>query len=534
MDSIKLLDCTLRDGGYVVNTIFGDFVIRGISKKLQEANIDIIELGYIKDCVYKEGSSTFSCFEDLKEILPKEKSIHTKYAVMIEYNTFNLDKLIPSKMSNIDIVRICYFKSDRYKVIEYAKKIKEYGYSIYLQPMNTLGYSDKEIIELIDIANELMPEALYIVDSYGSMYTDDLEHLFNLIHHNLNKQISIGLHSHNNLQLSYMLIQKIIDLSTNKRGVLIDSSVKGIGRGAGNACTELVVNFLNKTQCKNYNLDIILDIYDSYIYNIEKTCPWGYNIPHFISGIYNVHVNNIAYLLNKHNLKTKDIKYIISEIDNSSEKRYDYAKLEELVLSYVSKDVDDLENLNKLKSLISDRKILLMAPGKTIIKHKKQIEDFIKENNPVVIGINSIIPNFKYDFVFYSNKLRYEHSKEKYEKEFNIYNKILTSNIKINNTKKEFIVNYNGLVKRGWKYFDNSTIMCIRLLMKIGYNHLTITGFDGYNENNENNDYVDKDIVINLSKNEKKLINQEIKTMLEDINGLELNFLTPSIYESEK
>ena len=93
MKSIKLLDCTLRDGGYVVNTIFGDYTIKGIISKLVDAKIDIIEIGYIKDCTHKEGSTTFSCLEEVTAYLPKNKPDSVKYAVMIEFNTFDLNIL---------------------------------------------------------------------------------------------------------------------------------------------------------------------------------------------------------------------------------------------------------------------------------------------------------------------------------------------------------------------------------------------------------------------------------------------------------
>ena len=139
MNKIKLLDCTLRDGGYVVETIFGDYVIKGITQKLTDANVDIVEIGYVKNGARKDGSTTFSCMEEISAFLPVNKNENTQYAVMIEYNMFDLNKLITSKKSGIDIVRICFFKNDRFSVIDYAKKIMSKGYKVFLQPMDTLG-----------------------------------------------------------------------------------------------------------------------------------------------------------------------------------------------------------------------------------------------------------------------------------------------------------------------------------------------------------------------------------------------------------
>lgn len=514
MNKIKLLDCTLRDGGYVVETIFGDYVIKGITQKLTDANVDIVEIGYVKNGIRKDGSTTFSCMEEIREFLPVNKNENTQYAVMIEYNMFDLNKLITSKESGIDIVRICFFKNDRFAVIDYARKIMSKGYKVFLQPMDTLGYSDLELLELVELTNQLKPSAFYIVDSYGSMYCDDLQRIYSLLNHNLLEDICIGLHSHNNLQLSFMLIQELINLSLNKRNIIVDASASGIGRGAGNANTELVIDYLNRKMNKTYDINEILDILDSYILPIRQTHSWGYNIPHFISGMYSVHVNNISYLLNKHNLKAKDMRIIVESIDKNSEKRYDYDALENSLVNYFSKSIDDSIAMSELKKIFADRSILLVAPGKSVKEEYTKVKKLINEFNPIVVCVNAVIPDIKADFIFYSNILRYEYSKENFQNIFVNTNKIITSNIKTKKDVKEFIVNYNLLIKRGWKYFDNSTIMCLRLLAKLGVEKIFIAGFDGYSMDNSN--YIDNNIVLNLSIEDKKLLNKELSEMFND------------------
>lgn len=528
MNKIKLLDCTLRDGGYVVETIFGDYVIKGITQKLTDANVDIVEIGYVKNGARKDGSTTFSCMEEISAFLPVNKNENTQYAVMIEYNMFDLNKLITSKKSGIDIVRICFFKNDRFSVIDYAKKIMSKGYKVFLQPMDTLGYSDLELLELVELTNQLKPSAFYIVDSYGSMYCDDLQRIYSLLNHNLLEEICIGLHSHNNLQLSFMLIQELINLSLNKRNIIVDASASGIGRGAGNANTELVVDYLNRKMNKTYDINEILDILDSYILPIRQTHSWGYNIPHFISGMYSVHVNNISYLLNKHNLKAKDMRIIVESIDKNSEKRYDYDALENSLVSYFSKSIDDSIAMSELKNIFADRSILLVAPGKSVKEEYAKVKKVINAFNPVVVCINAVIPDIKPDFIFYSNILRYEYSKENFHNIFVNTNKIVTSNIKTEKDVNEFIVNYNLLIKRGWKYFDNSTIMCLRLLAKLGAEKIFIAGFDGYSSDSSN--YIDNNIVLNLSINDKKVLNKELSAMFNDFlkkhEDIELNIVT--------
>lgn len=532
--NIQVLDCTLRDGGYVVNTVFEDYVIKGITAKLTNAKIDIIEIGYVKDCIRKAGSTTFADLSEIKPYLPQTRSNDCKYAVMIEYNTFDLTKLISSAESGIDIIRVCFFKNDRFKVFDYIKKMINSGYEIFLQPMDTLSYSDFELLEMIELANKHKVQAMYIVDSYGSMYTDDVERLFSLINHNLDTKISLGLHSHNNLQLSFMLTQRIIELCQNKRNVIVDASCEGIGRGAGNTNTELVIDYLVRKKNKNYDMNEILDILDTYIHKIRKNHDWGYSTPYFISGMYSVHVNNINYLLNKHNLKAKDMRAIVSCIDKNSEKRYDYEKLEADLINYFSKEVNDTTDIEQLKDLFYNRKILLIAPGNSINKNINKIKNYIKEYNPIVIGINSINPEITVDYLFYSNILRYDYSAENYSQIFEKTKKIITSNVSTTKNTHEFIINYNTLIKRGWHYFDNSTIMCLRLLSKLSIKDIAIAGFDGYSlDNNETCNYIDKNIIINLSTDDKRKLNNELSEMLKDYqktnNDIKLSFITSSL-----
>ena len=129
------------------------------------------------------------------------------------------------------------------------------------------------------------------MDTFGSMYIEDIERLFYLVDHNLNQNCKIGFHSHNNLQMSNALSQEIIRLSNGKREIIVDGTISGMGRGAGNTPTELLVQYINCKMNGNYKMDALLDIIDGYMGNIKSRCSWGYNTPFFIAG----------YLLKSHN-----------------------------------------------------------------------------------------------------------------------------------------------------------------------------------------------------------------------------------------
>ena len=131
--------------------------------------------------------------------------------------------------------------------------------------MNTISYSSDELIDLITVVNKIKPIALSIVDTNGEMTLKDTSRLYSLINKKLNKKIIICFHSHNNLQLSFANAQILMGQNTN-RTIIIDSTVFGMGRGAGNLCTELLMKYINDNNGDNYEVNYILKIINENIY----------------------------------------------------------------------------------------------------------------------------------------------------------------------------------------------------------------------------------------------------------------------------
>ena len=153
-----------------------------------------------------------------------------------------------------------------------------------MQPVDILGYTDAELLDLIEKINELEPYAFSIVDTFGSLYREDLQRVFYLVHHNLWANAKIGFHSHNNLQMSFALSQDFIDMSQGLRDIVVDSTMAGMGRGAGNTNTELVMQYMNRKFNSGYDIDIVLDLIDNYIDGFHNSYEWGYSIPYFLAG----------------------------------------------------------------------------------------------------------------------------------------------------------------------------------------------------------------------------------------------------------
>lgn len=534
MNHAKILDCTLRDGAYLVDKQFGDDVIRGIITGLIKAKIDIIEIGFLQDEGFGEGKTVFRNAEHAKRFLPLDKQ-GIEFTVLADYSRYSINNLEQCDEKSFDSVRECFFKKERFDAIEVCKIIKKKGYKCFVQPVDILGYSDIELIEFLDRVNQVEPYCLSIVDTFGSMYQDDLIRVFEIINHNLISTCRIGFHSHNNMQMSSALTQEFIRMTMGKRKVIVDTTLSGMGRGAGNTPTELIAQYMVRKIGYSYEIDALLDVIDTYMDNLRARCTWGYSTPYFISGSYNAHVNNISYLMQKNSIKSRDIRYIINKLGVEERKRYDYNTLEKTYINYMSEDINDQEDIIKLKQIFKDKDVLVLVPGHSVSNEEKTIKKYIADLNPIVISVNFIYENILEDYIYISNLRRYRSLSE--DTAFLKKKKIIASNIKQEALTNEIIVSFIRLVKCGWQHLDNSTLMLLRLLDEIDVKSIGIAGFDGY-EMGENPNYVNESLELANVRENPKILNEEISGMLRDYkysrkNKIPVKFVTKSRFEAD-
>lgn len=299
MKNIKLLDCTLRDGGYINNWVFGKTAINDIKNKLEQSNVDIIELGFLRDDAPNADRTVFNSIDTVKKLIG-QKQAGKLYAVMAEVsNPFPLEKLAPYDENSPEIIRVIVWKRMLQEGFEYCKGIVEKGYKLCVQPARVSQYSDEEFVDMIKKFNELNPMAIYVVDSWGTMYKEELLHYLKLADENLKDGISVGYHGHNNLMQAMDVAQAFCEFDL-KRDLIIDASIYGIGRGAGNLNTEIFAKWANGQLAKTYDLKPLISIYDKYIKYIYNNCgKWGFSIPYFITAKYNANPNFAGYLENK-------------------------------------------------------------------------------------------------------------------------------------------------------------------------------------------------------------------------------------------
>lgn len=532
MNKAKLLDCTLRDGAYLIDKKFGDIAINGIINGLLKANIDYIEIGFLQDEGFGEGKTVFKNASDAERFIPKDKG-NAEFAVLADFSRYSIENLDSYTGRSIDIVRECFFKKERYDAMDVCRKIKEKGYKVFVQPVDILGYTDIELIELIELVNQVEPYCFSIVDTFGSMFEEDLIHVYSIIEHNLVTSCKIGFHSHNNMQMSNALSQAFLRLSSGKREVVVDGTISGMGRGAGNTPTELIAQYMVTKLGYNYDIDALLDIIDVYMENIRSSCSWGYSTPYFIAGCYGAHVNNVTYLTQKNSIRSKDIRYILNKIGAIDRKRYKYDLLEETYTEYLKSEINDTLSIEKLKDILREKNVVVIAPGKTAKDDQQAISEYIKKNKSIVICVNFVHDSIPCDYVYVSNVKRYKYWKD--FPKFKAAKKIVTSNLEKELTEnEEFVVSFTKLIKCGWEHLDNSTIMLLRLLDMVEPSSVSIAGFDGYSyDMNNKQNYVNECLELSNVNDNPIELNKEIREMFNDyVNTRKANIPIQFITES--
>ncbi len=532
--AIQLLDCTLRDGAYINKGEFGTPCIQGIIKKCEKAHIDVIECGWLKNDVHQEGSTYYHVPHDIQKYCG-EKDPQKNYVVMIDWNRYDLNQLPICDKTSIDAIRVVFPHGKHREGISVATEIKKKNYKVFIQAANTLAYSDTDLIELAHAVNELSPVALSIVDTFGAMYPEDLDRIINILDHELNSNIALGFHSHNNLQLSFSLCIHFASALYGKRNIMIDSTLCGMGRGAGNAPTELVANFLNQKYHKNYDMNEIFDAIDMYMPTFQEKYTWGYSTPYCIAGMYQCHVNNIAYLLKNHRTNSRDMHNIIESLPSEDRRKYDYDLLESKYLENQARKYDDSQSMELLRKEIGDRTVLLIGPGRTTKDESDSVKDYIKEKNPIIIFVNALNPLYKGDFLFLISSIRYDYAEEIYKEQFKSVKKILLSNIKRTPLADEVIINYESVIKRGWAYFDNAIITCLRLMNRLSVKNVGVAGLDQF-LSDYNESYADACLPTLTTSHDYKLLNKEIQSILDDFissagDSINIEFVTTTVFK---
>lgn len=527
MNNLKVLDVTLRDGGCVNNFNFGQTYMEKILAAQEASGVDVIELGYIDENKGTEQGRTQYINETvIPKYILKDKKPGITYVAMIDYGKFNIDNLQPRTENGIDGIRLAFHKKNCQDVIALGRKIIEKGYQFYVQPMITIRYSDAELIELIELVNRELPDAagFYIVDSFGEMRPNDMNRVLNLVDHNLIPTMTLGFHSHNNLQMSYSNAIAMLQFPTN-RDLMIDSSIMGMGKGAGNLNTELLLEHLNLYYGKNYKIAPLLEVTDKVINQLHSEFYWGYAPEYYLSSANHCTPSYASHFYNKHMLPIDQVGELLGMLAEEKKISFDKDYAEEVYRNYNErKAVDDTSVIEELKRTFAGRKILLIAPGKSIKGAMEEINSTASAEDVLTIGLNTDLDIN--DYILTTRKDIYDNAVSKGK------SIIVCSNISKGGRGNVKILNYSNWIEVDERTHDSSSVIALNLLKACGVREILLAGFDGFSAN-INDNYYDPNMRYPVNPVQADQRNSYYKNFINKIqdDGITVKFITPSLYQ---
>lgn len=319
--SVQITDCTIRDGGYLFGKNSKPEFVRGIMKGLADAGIDFVETGFLQTNVTGE-TLVYKDSVDARKYLPEDRKT-TQFLGFCDNSRYSLDKLDDYDGKSFKWLRISFAQHEIDASLEFCAGAMKKGYLVQFNPMDSISYADEARAALVEKVNKVKPASFSIVDTFGAMDMRDLAHIYKQVDSLLDKEIKIGLHSHDNLGLSCALAERMIELAEESgRDIIVDGSLFGMGRGAGNAKTELLADYINKHCNGRYDLQKLLLTIDTYITPVLGETHWGYDLPMYVCGTKHSHVDNVYHLKKSYDCTTNEMYDLVEALTPQQRTRY--------------------------------------------------------------------------------------------------------------------------------------------------------------------------------------------------------------------
>lgn len=535
MSQVRLLDCTLRDGGYLNDWKFGHDNLVSVFERLVDSRVDIIEIGFLDER---------RPFDIDRSIMPDTESVEKIYGLlnrkqamvvgMIDYGTCGLQNIQSCEESYLDGIRVIFKKHLMYPAMEFCRELKNLGYKVFSQLVSITSYDDEELLELVSLVNDVKPYAVSIVDTYGLLYPEQMLHYYEILDQHVDSQVQIGFHAHNNLQLAYANSLAFLD-KPRRHDIVIDGTLYGMGKGSGNATLELLAVYLNEKLGKQYKIDPMLEGINESIMDFFAMVPWGYQTFFFLCGKNRCHPNYLTYLNNTQNLSLSSLDVMLGQIEPEDKKLlYDESVAERLYEEHLKNAGSDTASKEDFAKVIMGKSILLIGPGRNIFLQKEKVHKFIEEQTPFVISINYIPEQFSINCVFVTNSKRYHDMTLALKEEKNLGIKLLaTTNVECRNGRFDFVINRAPLLEKNEKIIDNSFLMLVKFLKGIGVKEVFCAGFDGYSD--RDNNYCNPMMEYSFIKQEAPHLNRHMKNVITELrHTMDIRFITYSAYDAEE
>ena len=318
---VQINDCTIRDGGYLLAKNPAPDYVSSVFAGLLAGGVDVIEIGFLQEKIGGESVVYGNSTDAGRHVPPM--GAPSRFTGFCDNSRYSLDLLDECGKGAFEYLKISFAKHESDEALAFVKGAKEKGYKVFANPMDAPSYGREERSRMVAEINRIKPYCFSIVDTFGTMYLGDLEQVFSQINEELDRDVRIGLHSHNNLQLSNALAERMIDLAAAvDRDVVVDASLYGRGRGAGNATTEVIASFLNERYGACYDLDALFDTIDRYVSPLKGKVRWGYDLPMLACGTLGAHVDNVFHMRELGDCSSREQLEVISSLEPSQRKRY--------------------------------------------------------------------------------------------------------------------------------------------------------------------------------------------------------------------
>ena len=506
---MKILDCTFRDGGYYTNWDFNKSTLDTYINSLNNLPVDYIEIGYRskpKSDYY--GEFFYSPIYVLKEI---KKNTNKKIAIMLNEKDIaikDLDYLLKEIVGLVDMIRVAVDPNNLKRALALAIEIKGYGFEIGFNIMYmSMWKKNPNFLEELSLLNGKI-DYLYMVDSYGSTYPSEVIDIIKIVKKQTN--VPLGFHGHNNIELGL-----INTLTAIENGVdIVDSTITGMGRGAGNLKTELLLTVLNSKGILDFDYNHLSNVVDVFT-NIQSQYLWGTNLPYMVSGANSSPQKQVMELVTKR-------AYSFNSIIRTLQNQFKGLKDNQSKLSSFGKKFKSYKN------------VLIVGGGPSVVKHSFAIQKYLN-NNPDVCVIHASSKNalaFKnidnqQVFCLIGNEgFRMENifTDKNIPKNtccvLPAYPRKMGTYIPVNLNKKTYELNQITFTD---KFKDAHTAIALQTAFELDPLFIEIVGYDGYlNKNIDNN------------QQELSIENQYLFKVFKSFSSLKLHSLTSSYYDELK
>ena len=522
----KILDCTLRDGGYYNNWEFTKKLNQDYLNAMSKSGIEFIELGFRSPKNSDDKGLNWHTTEKFVNSLKVPKNLTLGVMVNVFEITSirsdlkkTIDKLFTqSNNSKIKFIRLASHLGEIDKAFKIGNLLKKKGYILGINLMQITEHKKKDIIIVGKKANKFKPNILYFADSLGSMDDKKVSEIIKNFRTYWNGEI--GVHAHDNLKKALSN-----SIHASKYGVnWIDSTITGMGRGPGNVKTEELIPKINLLQKNKLDIRPVLSIKKKYFEVMKKNFKWGTNKFYYLSGKYGIHPTYVQEMLSQKLNKDK----IIEVLEHLKEKNTEGNKYDvNLIRTEFQKPIKLTKGTWAPKTKIKGKNILLLASGPNLKKYRRKVEQFIRTKRPIVISLKpkTIINNKLIDYYIACNPLRIISEINLYnqiKKPFIIPKTLITKKIK-NKLKGVKLLDFGiGLKDHKFKFYDNCALIprlynlayALALMESGKVLNVYLAGFDGYGSDDRRT----------------KITNNIFKKFYKSNAASKLNFLTPTSY----